>query len=168
MFRSGRESEVGKGRGSELFERAAEASPFHMESRFNVGSILLRKNQPTEAIVWLEEAAALAPTHPLVQDRLAEAYFAKGDLEEARKRFEAQARLDPFNPTPCLQLAGVWLAAANQEQALQWLGLAVQRGGEQAKLKIRADPTFGALDLAPLLEATSDDWCTEPPENKNK
>ena len=112
-----------------------------MESRFNVGSIFLMfKNQPAEAIVWLEEAAALTPTHAMVQDRLAQAHFAKGDLEEARRRFEAQVRLDPFNPTPCLQLARVWLAAGNQEQALQCLVLAVRRGGEQAQAEIRADP----------------------------
>lgn len=139
----------------ELFRRAA-ARPGHMESRFNVGAILLLEGKAAEAIPWLEEAATLAPDREEVQDRLAQAYLAKGDLAEARRRYEMQTRVFPASPNPCMQLARLSKLEHKHEETLAWIRNAVQRGGPPVAQALRQDALFLGLDLEAALGASQD------------
>ena len=135
----------------DFFRRAAKARPGHMESRFNVGAILLLKREFDEAIPWLEEAATLAPDDERVQDRLAQAYLQKGDLPGARRRYEMQVRVFPASPNPCLQLARLSQSEHKEQETLEWIKSAVQRGGPSVAQAIRQDPSFQGLALDEVL-----------------
>ncbi len=133
------------------FQRAAKVSPFHMQSRFNVGAVLLLKRDFEGAVRWLEEAAALEPDQEVVQDRLAQAYWQKGELVEARRRYEMQVRVFPASPNPCVQLARLSKLEKKDEETLAWIRNAVQRGGPPVAQALRQDALFLGLDFEKIL-----------------
>ena len=104
-----------------------------------------------EALRWLEEAAALAPDEEVVQDRLAQAYLQKGDLSAARRRYEMQVRMFPASPNPCLQLARLSQNEHKDQETLEWIKNAVQRGGPSLARALRQDPSFQGLALDGVL-----------------
>ena len=57
---------------------------------YNVGSSLYARGKYDRAISCWRETLRLAPSHPQVYARIAEAYWAQGDLASARKHFEAE------------------------------------------------------------------------------
>lgn len=65
------------------------------ESRFVLGTVLLRQRRDNEAVAMLERAVRDAPNAPLYHSNLATAYLATGRAEEAAEHLLRAAALDP-------------------------------------------------------------------------
>jgi Flp pilus assembly protein TadD len=67
-----------------------DAQPF-----LNSGILLLEQDQPSQALPYLENAAALAPHNPKVLEQLGRAYDLLGMREKARRALETAVALAP-------------------------------------------------------------------------
>lgn len=115
------------------YERAAAASPAHLESRFNAAMIRVERGDMVEAVTLLEQAAQIAPTHELVQTQLGLAYLRAERVEEAFRSLLLVRRLYPTNWTATIGLAALRAAEGNADEARALLDEAVARGGDDAR-----------------------------------
>jgi tetratricopeptide (TPR) repeat protein len=117
----------------DCYERAAAASPTHVESRFNAAMIYLERGRVNDAIASLEQAAALQPNHEQIQVQLGLAYLRDGRADDAARCFSLVRRLYPQNWTAAIGLAAVRAAAGDVEQARALLADGVRLGGDEAR-----------------------------------
>src|SRR2546430_17025245 len=86
------------GRGDEAgphYEAAARLLPDSPEAHYNHALFLASGGKGNDAIKELQRAVQLKPDHVDAQLKLADALFAKGDLEEARMHYVSAAGADP-------------------------------------------------------------------------
>ena len=94
------------------------------------GTLLLNQGRDAEAIPLFERSLAARPT-PSSHHLLGKALARTGDLEGARRNWNAAIELDPAGVTPREELANLELVAGDAMAAREWLtpleGLAEQR-----------------------------------------
>ena len=94
------------------------------------GTLLLNQGRDAEAIPLFERSLAARPT-PSSHHLLGKALARTGDLEGARRNWNAAIELDPAGVTPREELANLALVAGDAAAAREWLtpleGLAEQR-----------------------------------------
>ncbi len=86
-------------------QAAVEAAPQAALPKVFLGMAWLARGEPQRARAALEQAAALAPTHPAVLADLAAAYAALGDAASAEAMYRAAAENAPQDPRFWLLLA---------------------------------------------------------------
>lgn len=86
-------------------QAAAEAAPRAALPKVFLGMAWLARGEPQRARAALEQAAALAPTHPAVLADLAAAYAALGDAASAQATYRTAAERAPQDPRFWLLLA---------------------------------------------------------------
>jgi tetratricopeptide (TPR) repeat protein len=74
----------------------------------NLGSLLLEQGRVDEALVYLEQAVALAPSNASCHMKLGMAYRQAGRLEDARHELEQATQLEPENATAHYQLGRLY------------------------------------------------------------
>lgn len=115
------------------FERAVASPGASLESRYNLALILRAEGELERAIEELEAAAAMAPNHQQVNERLGLAYLDANRAEDAYRTFLLIRRLYPDNWVAPMGLAVVFAAAENPEEARRNLAEAVRLGGRTAR-----------------------------------
>jgi tetratricopeptide (TPR) repeat protein len=85
-------------RAKEAFKTAIDWQsdhPHDAQPYLNLGSLLIREGQVSEAVPPLELAARLAAKNPRIHEELSHAYEIQNDLPRARQQLEAAIRLAP-------------------------------------------------------------------------
>ena len=110
--------------------------PNHPGARKLLGSLLLRRGQPLEAVDVLEKAVALVPEDPELLATLASALMRSGRYADATAMFEKAIAAAPEAPSLRTQLALTRLATGEQEQAVKDLesALAIDPDATQAAI----------------------------------
>ena len=86
--------------------------PKNAEILFHLGTLRMRQNDWPKAIEYLEKCRVLQPQNADVLFYLAQAYYLKGELAQAKKIILSAARLAP-NEAAVLQKAGEYLCEDN-------------------------------------------------------
>ena len=126
------------------------------------GDVLLRlKGDAPSAEKEYQQAIALRPGDPALQERMAEAQFTAGDTDGARASASAALAIDPHRREALRTLASVAMNGREYEQALPWLReLAAQSPGDRSvqvelgkALAQTGHPDEALKFLAPALAA---------------
>jgi tetratricopeptide (TPR) repeat protein len=102
----------------EALRRAAAEPQFAQDALFSVGHLLLKKNQPKEAVAPLEQAVRLNAQHAPSQMLLGNAYLASERFEEALAALRASAALDPNQFSTQFGLGYVYAQLNRNEEAV--------------------------------------------------
>ncbi len=113
----------------------------------------MRKGMYREAIGEARKALAIDPDRPDATAFLAVAYVLSGREQDGRRVLAAILRKEKAGEFPAVLLATVYAGIGDKENALQWLGKAMEeRGFGLARLKfgeewdsLRSDPRFSAF-----------------------
>ena len=117
----------------------------------NLGVLYDKTGRHDEALAAFEQAASVDPSSKVIQQNLENARRNRGITRERDTRMaEAvkQANARPTDPMAAYQLARVYAAYDEKEQALAWLEKAIARGFDDLKF-MREDPTFYGLRRDP-------------------
>jgi len=95
-----------------LEEGAARPDPY-----LNLGKYLLEQNRASDALPYLERAAAISPRESRSHERLAQAYSQLNRLPEARRELESAVRLAPDNAALHYMLGQVYRKLGEAEKA---------------------------------------------------
>jgi len=104
--------------------RAIDLNPNNALAHANLGSLMLLRNNPQEAVRYCRIAAGLDPEDSFVQDKLGDALAAVGNPSEALQVFEKVKALDPETPGIHLKIAELLLQLGRGDEA--GIPLAVQ------------------------------------------
>ncbi len=113
-----------------FYDRAAAASPSHLESRFNAAMLHLEAGRLSVAIERLEEAADLSPTHEQVHQQLGLAYLRSGRLDDAKRALMLVRRLNLNDWVAPAGLSVIHERLGQPEAAKQSLELATRLNGK--------------------------------------
>ncbi|MBN1126122.1 MAG: tetratricopeptide repeat protein [Sedimentisphaerales bacterium] len=100
----------------EMFYLAQQINPDCPICFYNIGNSLFSRQQFERAIWCWQRTAMLEPTHPQINYRIAQAYWAGGDIEEARYYFLEELRNNPGDVDVILDF-GIFLLKQNQHDA---------------------------------------------------
>ncbi|MBN2200134.1 MAG: tetratricopeptide repeat protein [Candidatus Aminicenantes bacterium] len=81
----------------EAFNKALHYSPKSLEAHLNLGRLYMKENQPNNALVHLDAAAAAAPKNQEILREYAEALLQAGQFGRSLEVFEKLLDLDPKN-----------------------------------------------------------------------
>ena len=126
------------------YQKVLELKPGLYEAELNLGILLLRQNQPGEAVKVLESAARQKPKEFRPVNYHAEALLRAGNASAAETQFRAAAEIDPKAASAALGLA----RSLARQQKLADAAPLFEKAAE-------LDPTFkdALLELASLYEA---------------
>ncbi len=79
----------------EMFYLAQQLNPDCALCYYNIGNSLFIQGHYKKAIHCWQKTAKLEPTHPQINYRIAQAYWADGDSERSREYFLAELRTNP-------------------------------------------------------------------------
>ncbi|MBN1306618.1 MAG: tetratricopeptide repeat protein [Chitinispirillaceae bacterium] len=101
------------------YRRYAEVDPQHIEANRRIGTILLRKNQYNEGIVFLEIANTLQPNDPEIMPVLAKGYVKTGRTEEAIALLKRAKEKKNDDPEIRFQLFELYQKGGQKDKAQQ-------------------------------------------------
>src|SRR5262245_58883119 len=93
------------------------ASPKDAAALMLRGEVAAAQDDPEDAVRWLRKAANAEPSSAAVQHEVGALLLKLGRVDDALRRFEAAARLDPALASPTLQLAQEYLDRLDQPAA---------------------------------------------------
>lgn len=94
-----------------LAKQLSSDFPDMTKVRFLLGSLLLARGRPAEAVAPLEETVSREPSHAWAHQNLGEAYLALGRRDDAARQFRAALAIDPRMPAPAERLRQLGLKA---------------------------------------------------------
>lgn len=100
----------------QMFYLAQQINPDCPICFYNVGNSLFSRRQYKRAIWCWERTAVLEPTHPQINYRIAQAYWANGDLAQAKEYFLRELRNSPGDVDVILDF-GIFLLKVGQLDA---------------------------------------------------
>ena len=100
----------------QMFYLAQQINPDCPICFYNVGNSLFSRRQYARAIWCWERTAMLEPTHPQINYRIAQAYWANGDLDQAKDYFLRHLRNGPGDVDVILDF-GIFLLKIGQLNA---------------------------------------------------
>ncbi len=100
----------------QMFYLAQQINPDCPICFYNVGNSLFSRRQYKRAIWCWERTAMLEPTHPQINYRIAQAYWANGDLAQAKEYFLRELRKSPGDVDVILDF-GIFLLKVGQLDA---------------------------------------------------
>lgn len=104
---------IGESEKAVLVTATTLRAPRKARKALEEGLDLAKKNKPEEAIASLQRAVKLYPQFAFAWNELAKLERRHGQIEEARRAFEAAAKAEPRWPEPYLRLAQVAAEANN-------------------------------------------------------
>lgn len=125
----GAESAFEKGRYSaaeQLYRTLLDKRPDHLPSLVNMGTILLQRNKPQEAIDIFRRAIALAPQLPVPYYLCGSAMYRAGQDGEAAAMFRKSIELDPAHADSFFYLGNLEGLQGETDKALAHLAAAVR------------------------------------------
>jgi len=102
---------------------AASLAPDQAATHQSLGSLLLFRGHPAEAIVELESAARLDPSSALIAIEMGRAYEALGKTPEAETAYRRAIELQPDLPLPHYALGTLLARAGRKEEATPQVAL---------------------------------------------
>jgi len=117
---AGRDNDAAK-----LLEAILKANPEHVEAGVELAELLSPHKQPDRVIATLSPLLRFKHDYPLFH-LLAEAYYQKENLEQARHHFEQAIKLNPQSAGDHEQLANIYLA----QQRFAKAAMAYETAGE--------------------------------------
>lgn len=103
--------------------------------KYHLALVLLKMNQPDEAIRFLKAAARSEVRWPSVHHALGVAYAVKGDLKRAVRCFVTSLTLAPSKRDSVHALSTVLLRQGETEKAVQLLRNYLEKGGEDLEIR---------------------------------
>jgi tetratricopeptide (TPR) repeat protein/mono/diheme cytochrome c family protein len=94
-------------------------NPHDVAARFNLGSVLLLRGRPDEALREFEAALAVDPGHATVRNSHATVLESQGRYAEAAAEFREVLRIDPDAPDARYNLANCLAAQGEFEEAVE-------------------------------------------------
>lgn len=125
----GAESAFAKGRygaAEQLYSTLLDKRPDHLPSLVNMGTILLQRNKPAEAIETFRRAIALAPRMPVPYYLCGSAMYRAGQDTEAAAMFRKSIELDPAHADSFFYLGNLEGLQGETDAALAHLAAAVR------------------------------------------
>lgn len=125
----GAESAFAKGRygaAEQLYRTLLDKRPDHLPSLVNMGTILLQRNKPVEAIEAFQRAIALAPQMPVPYYLCGSAMYRAGQDAEAAAMFRKSIELDPAHADSFFYLGNLEGLQGETDAALAHLAAAVR------------------------------------------
>ena len=117
-----------------VFEALLEERPELVDVHYNLGLLLLRKEQPEQAVAAFEKALELRPDHAPATVALAGVYEDGGRSDEAAAMLESVTAANPDDPAIQIGAAYVHLDANRAEQAQPLLERALELQPENAEV----------------------------------
>jgi Flp pilus assembly protein TadD len=112
-----------------------------------LGRVLVQKRMFTEAVSEFQIAADLSHGEPLYRAWLAYGYAVSGQPEKARQLLNELKKLPKNKYVPPLDVAVIYTALGEREQALRWL----QRANDEHA------PYFPAINVDPVFDGLRSD-----------
>ncbi len=128
-----------------LLEELLAADPENSTALVLMGDLLLAEGDPQAAIEKYQAALKRNPTSE-VQLKLARAYLAAGELDEARREFQDLVHRFPYRGEAYEGLGDVYLAQGDESRALEQYREALRRTYEPARKETIAEKI---VELAP-------------------
>jgi tetratricopeptide (TPR) repeat protein len=129
------------------YRQALALEPRDAVTLNNLGVLYDKTGHYDEALAAFDQAASADPSSKAIQQNLENARRNRGFARERDTRLAeavGQANARPTDPMAAYQLARVYAAYDEKEQALTWLEKAVALGFDDLKF-MREDPTFLGL-----------------------
>jgi len=138
--------------GGEMLETAFQLEPDSLPVNLLYALYHRRQGSPEEALVYLEQAAEIAPDEPAVAAETAQALAEAGEIDQALENFLRAVEMSQDDPTYLHLLASYSIL---NEIQVQEVGLPAAR---QAVLENPEDPV--ALDLIGYAYYVQGDWAS--------
>jgi Flp pilus assembly protein TadD len=143
------------GRGNEAvdqFRKTLELDPKYVSARWGLGASYAQQRSFKEAMAELTQAVTLSEGSPLVSGHLGYVYGLSGAGAEAKKALDDLRALSAREYVPSTAIALVYTGLGDKNQALEWLGRAVDEH----------DFSLVYLDVAPWFESLRSEPGYEP------
>ncbi len=107
-----------------LMRHRLEKYPGDFSANFNLGDLMMNKDDPSDAIPYFRLAVSADPMSAIATGELGAALFAHGDVAESKEQFKRALELNPKYTDARYNLAGVeatagdWAAAASDFQQI--------------------------------------------------
>jgi Flp pilus assembly protein TadD/peroxiredoxin len=119
---------------TESFLEAIVEKPDDPDAYYNLGTLLLQRNSPSEAERYLRKAAELRPNYPEAWNNLGMLAAEKGNDKEAIQDFERALELRATYATALLNLGNLYRRQGNLEQSQTLLLKAFENEPENAEV----------------------------------
>jgi TolB-like protein/Flp pilus assembly protein TadD len=132
-------------------QKALALEPNFVMALRGLGISYIRKGSYEKGVAQLKRAVQLNGADAGVDGELGYAYAISGNQAEARQllgKLLDQSKRGPFHP---LTIAEVYIGLGDKNQALQWLGKAVDQ--HEIRLSLKTDPLFDPLRSDSRFEA---------------
>lgn len=104
-----------------LFKRGVVAQPNNAATLLNYGTLLLRKNQLSEAKPFFSKVITLFPKDHIAHSTMGSIYLQEGKIDEAKQHLEKSVQLNPKYPFSWHTLGKVHASQKNWEPAVKAL-----------------------------------------------
>jgi tetratricopeptide (TPR) repeat protein len=131
----------------DAYRKSLELEPRNFFARNNLGVLYSKKGMHDQAIAEFQGALKIQPNNAMALKNLETAKKNKVAMQEREvviARAEKDAAAKPGEPTPTYQLARVYATYGRKEEAIEWLGKAIQKGYKDLAY-VRTDPAFANL-----------------------
>jgi len=131
----------------DAYRKSVELEPRNFFARNNLGVLYSKKGMHDQAIAEFQDAMKIEPKNALALKNLETGKKNKAAMREREAviaRAEKDAAAKPGDPTPTYQLARVYATHGRKEEAIEWLGKAIQKGYKDLAY-VRTDPAFANL-----------------------
>jgi len=129
------------------YRKVTELDPGNLLAHNNLGVLHDKRGSYDEAIAEFETVLRLDPSHAVALKNLENAKRNKGIMQERQERL-AQARKEaeanPTDPSASFNLARLYAASGEKDQAIEWLARALALGLTEFAL-LKDDPAFKTL-----------------------
>jgi len=131
----------------DAYRKSVDMEPHNFFARNNLGVLYSKKGMNDQAIAEFQAALKIQPNNAMALKNLETAKKNKAAMQEREvviARAEKDAAAKPGDPTPTYQLARVYATHGRKEEAIEWLGKAIQKGYKDLAY-VRTDPAFANL-----------------------
>jgi tetratricopeptide (TPR) repeat protein len=131
----------------DAYRKSADMEPHNFFARNNLGVLYSKKGMNEQAIAEFQDALKIQPNNAMALKNLETAKKNKAAMQEREAiiaRAEKDAAVKPGDPMPTYQLARVYATYGRKEEAIEWLGKAIQKGYKDLAY-VRTDPAFANL-----------------------
>jgi tetratricopeptide (TPR) repeat protein len=131
----------------DAYRKSIELEPRNFYARNNLGVLYSKKGMHDQAIAEFQDALKIEPNNAMALKNLETAKKNRAAVQEREAvvaRAERDAAAKPNDPAPTYQLARVYATYGRKEEALAWLGKAIQKGYKDLAY-VRTDPAFAGL-----------------------
>jgi tetratricopeptide (TPR) repeat protein len=131
----------------DAYRKSVALEPRNFFARNNLGVLYSKRGMHDQAIAEFQDAVKIEPNNTMALKNLETAKKNKAAIQEREAviaRAEKDATAKPADPAANYQLARVYATYGRKEDAIEWLGKAIQTGYRDLAY-IKTDPAFANL-----------------------